>query len=111
MINRKKIAKYYTELLRQNEILLLKSSDSFFNVHYSTSPLALLTGFLGTEGEAIIDKSGKISIFVDTRYHLLVDKQIYSDIEVCKMDFGETFFDAIKKRYKKNTILHEIYNI
>lgn len=106
MQNRKKQIKYYCNLLKENEILLLKSFDKFFKNHYSSSPLAVLTGFLGSEGEAIIDKSGKIKLFVDTRYHLLVDKQAYSDVEVVKMPLGESFIDAIKKSYKKNTILY-----
>jgi len=106
MNNRKKLIKYCSSLLKENEILLLKSFDSFFKNHYSTSPLAVTTGFLGSEGEAIIDKNGKIRIFVDTRYHLLVDKQVYNDVEIYKMDFGETFFESFKKSYAKGTILH-----
>ena len=93
------------------KVLLLKSSDSFFKNHYSSSPLALLTGFLGSEGEAIIEKNGHIKIFVDPRYHLLVDKQVFPDIEIYKMGFGETFFDAFKKNYKKNTIFYVEENI
>ena len=98
--------KFYTDLLKEDEILLLKSCDSFFKNHYSSSPLVLLTGFKGSEGEAIIDKNGKIKIFVDTRYHILVDKQVFDDVEIYKMELGETFFDAFKKSYKKNTVLH-----
>ena len=41
--------------------ILLKSNDTFFKNHYSTSPLAVLTGFLGSEGEGVIDKNGYIS--------------------------------------------------
>ena len=102
MNNRKNQIKFYTNLLKENEILLLKSSDTYFKNHYSSSPLTLLTGFLGSEGEAVIDKNGKIKIFVDTRYHLLVDKQVFDDVEVVKMNLGETFFDSLKKRYKKS---------
>lgn len=106
MQNRKKQIKYYTDLLKENELLLLKSSDAYFKNHYSSSPLAKLTGFFGSEGEAIINKNGEIQIFVDTRYHILVDKQVYNDIKIYKMELGESFFDAFKKIYKKNTILH-----
>ena len=111
MSNRKKIIKFCTDLLKENELLLLKSADTFFKCHYSSSPLAVLTGFLGTAGEAVVDKSGKIKIFVDPRYHLLVDKQVYPEIEVYKMNLGETFFDAFKKSYPKNSILHVEENI
>ena len=103
---RKKQIKYYTDLLKENEILLLKSCDAYFKNHYTSSPLAVLTGFLGSEGEAIIDKNGKIKIFVDTRYHLLVEKQVFEDIEIYKMSLGETFFEAFKKSYKKGTVFH-----
>jgi len=106
MNNREKQIKYYCNILKENEILLLKSSDSFFKNHYSNSPLAVLTGFLGSEGEAIIEKSGKITIFVDTRYHLLVDKQVFKDIEIYKMELQESFFEAFQKTYKKNTVFH-----
>ena len=90
-------------MLSDNDILLLKSSDEFFKNHYSTSPLNVLTNFSGTEGEAIIEKSGKITLFVDTRYHILADKQVFDDIEVYKMNLGETFFEAFQKKYAKNT--------
>lgn len=103
---RKRQIKYYTEQLKENEILLLKSCDSFFKNHYSSSPLAILTGFLGSEGEAVIDKSGKITLFVDPRYHLLVDMQAFEDINIIKMPLGETFFNSIKKIYKKNTVMY-----
>lgn len=103
---RKRQIKYYTELLKENEILLLKSCDTYFKNHYPSSPLAILTGFLGSEGEAVIDKQGKITLFVDTRYHLLVDMQAFEDINIIKMPLGETFFGSIKKIYKKNTIMH-----
>ncbi|MBQ7287607.1 MAG: aminopeptidase P family N-terminal domain-containing protein, partial [Candidatus Gastranaerophilales bacterium] len=111
MHNRNKQIKYYTDLLKENEILLLKSQDAYFKNHYSSSPLALLTGFLGSEGEAIIDKNGKIKVFVDTRYHLLVDKQVFEDVEVYKMELGETFLDAFKKCYPKNTVLYLPFDI
>ena len=81
-MSKKEQIKFYTSLLKENEILLLKSQDSFFKNHYIGSPLNVLTNFSGTEGEAIIDHNGKIKIFVDTRYHLLVDKQAYKDVEV-----------------------------
>ena len=111
MDKRKKQIKYYCDILKENEILLLESSDKYFKSHYSSSPLSTLTGFLGSAGEAVIEKSGKIVLFVDTRYHLLVDKQVFDDIEVVKLPLGVTFLEAIKNRYKKNTILHLSNNI
>ena len=104
-MNSKKLIKYFTNLLKDDEILLLKSQDSFYKNHYLGSPLNKLTNFSGTEGEAVIDKSGKITIFVDTRYHILADKQVFEDVEVYKMSLGETFLEAFEKQYSKNTVL------
>ena len=106
MSNLKKQIKFYTNLLKENEILLLKSKDTFFKSHYLGSPLNILTNFSGTEGEAIIEKNGNITIFVDPRYHILVEKQVFKNISIYKMGLGETFFDAFKKKYKKNTVMY-----
>ena len=108
---RKKQIKYYTGLLKENEFLLLKSEDSFFKAHYEASPLNILTNFSGTEGEAIIDKKGNISLFVDTRYHILADKQVFFGINVHKMPLGETFYEAFKKCYPKKSILYVPFDI
>ncbi len=105
-MDRKNQIKYYLSLLKEGEILLLKSKDAYFKTHYSSSPLNVATNFSGTEGEAILEKNGKITLFVDTRYHILSQKQAFSDIQIYRMDLGETFFDAFKKCYKKNTILY-----
>ena len=98
--------KYYRELLKDDEVLLLKSSDSFFKCHYTGSPLNALTNFQGSAGEAVINNVGEITLFVDTRYHLLVDKQAYKDIKIYKMEFKETFFDALKKVYPEGKTLY-----
>ncbi len=106
MSSLKEQIKYYKNILKDDEVLLLKSKDSFFKCHYLGSPLNVLTNFSGTEGEAILEKNGKITIFVDTRYHILVEKQVFKNVSIYKLDLGETFIEAFKKRYKKNTIMH-----
>lgn len=100
---KKEQIKFYTNLLYDDEILLLKSSDEYYKNHYIGSPLNVLTNFSGTEGKAIIEKTGKITIFVDTRYHILAEKHVYPDIEIYKMQLSESFFDAFRKKYRKNT--------
>ena len=105
-MDKKNQIKFYTDILKENEILLLKSNDSFFNCHYASSPLNLLTNFSGTAGEAIIDKNGKIKLFVDSRYHILAQKQAFCDIEIYKMPLGESFIEAFEKNYEKGTILY-----
>ena len=59
MSRRAEKLKYYTDLLKEGELLLLPSKDVYFKSHYSTSPLSALTKFKGTAGEAIIEKNGK----------------------------------------------------
>lgn len=103
--------KYYTDILKDGELLLLNSKDSYFKCHYSSSPLSILTKFKGSAGEAIIDKNGKITLFVDTRYHILAEKQAFDDIEICKLNLGETFFEGFQRKYKKNTVLYVPSNI
>ncbi len=102
----KEQTKYYLDLLKDEEILFLKSDDSFFKCHYKGSPLNVLTGFSGTAGEAVLEKNGKITLFVDSRYHILADKQVYSNVEVFKMPLNTSFSENFKKKYKKNTIAY-----
>ena len=103
--------KFYLSLLKDDELLLLKSEDSYFKSHYYQSPLNILTGFSGTEGDAIVDKNGKITLFVDTRYHILAEKQVFSNIEIYKRAFNESFYEALEKKYKKSTVLYVENNI
>ncbi len=105
-MDRNKQINYYKEMLREGEILLLKSSDNFFRTHYSGSPLNVLTNFQGTAGEAVINNEGEITLFVDTRYHILADKQKYDDVKLIKMNFGESFFEAIRRIYDEHTTLY-----
>ena len=58
--NLKNEIQYYTNILKENEILLLKSKDEFFKTHYQGSPLNILTNFSGSSAEAILDKNGEI---------------------------------------------------
>ncbi len=111
MTKRDEELKYYTDFIKEGELLLLPSKDSYFKCHYSSSPLSVLTKFKGTAGEAIIEKSGKITLFVDTRYHLLAQKQAFKDIGIYKLNLGETFFEGFQKKYPKNSILHVPSNI
>ena len=111
MPKREEELKYYTDFIKEGELLLLPSKDPYFKSHYSSSPLSVLTKFKGTAGEAIIEKNGKITLFVDTRYHLLAQKQAYKDVEIYKLNLGETFFEGFQKKFPKNSILHVNSNI
>ena len=103
--------KYYTNILKEGEYLLLKSKDSYFKSHYKGSLLNDFTNFSGTAGEAVLSKNGKIKIFVDTRYHILVEKQVYKNIEIVKVPLNETFFDAFKKEFPKKAVFYLPYDI
>ena len=83
---------------------LLKSKDDFSYEHYSTSPLSKLTGFIGTAGEGIQDKSGHITLFVDPRYHQQAEIQTKGkDISVFKMQGQYGFISYLKEFLPKNS--------
>lgn len=86
--------------------ILLKSKDDYSYEHYSTSPLSLETNFIGTAGEAIKDENGKITLFVDPRYHIQADIQTKGkDVDVVKMDSQYGFIFYLKNFLEKNSIL------
>ena len=92
---------FYKKLLENNKnaCALIKSADEYFAAHYTGSPLNILTGFSGTTAEAIIDYEGKITLFVDPRYHRQADLETKGkNIEVVKMNFGESFSASIAKK-------------
>lgn len=90
------LKKRYTNFLKKGEFALLKSGDEFFGAHYKGSPLWLLTGFSGTCGEALIDYTGKITIFVDPRYHEQADFECKKNgVDVVKMAQGKGFVEYI----------------
>lgn len=81
---------------------LLKSKDDYSYEHYKTSPLSKLTGFIGTAGEAVQDEKGRITLFVDPRYHIQADIQTKGyNVDVVKMtgQYGiiSYFKDFLKK--------------
>ena len=52
------------EKIKENEFILLKSKDDYSYAHYKMAPLSVKTGFFGTAGEGIQDKSGKITLLL-----------------------------------------------
>lgn len=96
----------YKKILKKGEYALLKSSCEYFNCHYKNSPLNLLTGFSGTAGEALIDFEGKITLFVDPRYHEQADFESKGkNVDVIKLKFAQSFASEIKKIVKES-VLH-----
>ncbi len=93
-------------LKENNYDYLLVNSTNEFLVEYNElehNARYYLTGFSGSTGEALLDKNGKIYLFVDGRYHKQADIQAYSNINVVKMQLGETLLSCLKEKLEKNT--------
>ena len=97
------LKKKYLNLLEENEFALIKSADEYFLSHYLGSPLNVLTNFSGTTAEALIDKRGKIIIFVDPRYHEQADFEC-KGVEVVKLNMGDSFAKAISSVVGQNKL-------
>ncbi len=95
----------YKKILKNGGYALAKSSDEYFMCHYKGSNLNLLTGFSGTAGEALIDDKGKITLFVDPRYHEQADFETEGkNVEVVKLKQGEGFVNMIAKKVKSSPL-------
>ena len=98
------------EKIKENEFILLKSKDDYSYSHYKMAPLSLKTGFFGTAGEGIEDKNGKITLFVDPRYHIQAEIQTKGkNVNVVKMDFKKPFLTYLKEFLPKNSTLYIPY--
>ena len=93
-------------LKENNYDYLLVNSTNEFLVEYNElehNARYYLTGFSGSTGEALLDKNGKIYLFVDGRYHKQADDQAYKNVNVVKMQLGETLLSCLKEKIEKNT--------
>lgn len=98
------------EKIKENEFILLKSKDDFSYEHYKTAPLSMETGFFGTAGEGIKDNKGKITLFVDPRYHIQAEIQTKGkNVDVAKTDFKKPFLTYLKEFLPKNSTLYIPY--
>ena len=85
---------------------LLVNSTNEFLVEYNEleqNARYYLTGFSGSTGEALLNKNGKISLFVDGRYHKQADNQAFKTIDVVKLQLGETLLSALKEKIENNS--------
>ncbi len=90
------IVKQLVDILSDEDVLLITSSDDYFLSHYKNSPLEIITGFSGSTGEAIIDNTGKITLFVDPRYHLQAHNETEKyNIEVIELEISQSISSAI----------------
>ncbi len=93
--------------LNKGEYILLKSKDDLTLEHNKNTPLYKLTGFSGTAGEAIQDYSGKITLFVDPRYHIQAEAQTKGkNVEVVKLDMKTSLINALKAVLKPGSTLY-----
>lgn len=93
--------------LKAGEYILLKSKDDLTLEHNKNTPLYKLTGFSGTAGEAIQDYKGKITLFVDPRYHIQAEDETKGkNVEVVKLDMKTSFVEALKSKLQQDSTLY-----
>ena len=93
-------------LIKNNYDYLLVNSTNEFLVEYNeieANARFHLTGFSGSTGEALLNKSGEVYLFVDGRYHKQADNQAFSYVNVVKMGLGETFLASVADKIKDNS--------
>lgn len=65
-----------------------------------------LTNFSGDTGDALLDSSGRITLFVDGRYHTQADNEVNPDkVKIYKLKLGEKQDDAICLHIAPNSVL------
>ena len=96
--------KIFEKLKKYNaDFIMLNSINEFSMSHNENTELARLTGFLGSAGEALVDKNGKIYLFVDPRYHITAKNLEKKGLEAILLDMGEGYLDGFKKVADKNS--------
>lgn len=100
--------KNYIVLLEKLKIdYLLVNSTNEYLVEYSElseNSRYKLTGFSGSTGDALITKKG-IYLFVDGRYHTQAEQEAFENVQVIKLQIGQTQDEEIKKIIKPWKIL------
>ena len=98
----------YLDLLEEYDIdSLLVCSTNQYLVEYSSlneNSRYALTGFSGSTGDALITKD-KIYLFVDGRYHIQAENEVFDNIAVIKLQLGQKQDEEIKKLLKQNETL------
>lgn len=84
------------------DFLILENCDACAFLHNNCTQLAVLTGFAGSAGEAVMSADGHIYLFVDPRYHIQADVQASDDVEIVKVPAGSTFLNSIKEIIPKS---------
>lgn len=98
----------YQDILKKYNIdyLLVNSTNKYLTEYSDLSENAryTLTGFSGSTGDALVTKNN-IYLFVDGRYHIQADNEVYPGITVVKLELGQKQDEEIKKIIDKNKVL------
>lgn len=98
----------YSNLLNKLKVdyLLVNSTNEFLTEYSFLSENARykVTGFSGSTGDALITND-KIYLFVDGRYHIQADNEVFENISVVKLQAGQLQDDEIKKIINSEKIL------
>lgn len=94
MTDTRKILKDFQTFLKKKKIdlFIVSSTDEYLSeyVLMKKNSRYLLTGFSGSTGDALIT-TDKAFLFVDGRYHLQAEKEIYSEtIELVKVELSKS---------------------
>ena len=86
-------------LIKYNlDFLLVNSTNEYLCEYSDLSENARykLTNFSGSTGDALLSKN-KIYLFVDGRYHIQADKEVFNNVEVVKLQLGQKQDEEIIK--------------
>jgi Xaa-Pro aminopeptidase len=94
-------------LEKYNIDYLLVNSTNEFLMEYT--PLEendryALTGFSGSTGDALLSRE-ELLLFVDGRYHIQADQEVFEGVEVVKLQAGQLFLDELAARIKPGATL------
>ena len=86
---------------RGADFLILENCDPVTFLHNKNTQLARLTGFLGSAGEGVLTREGKVLLFVDPRYHLQAQKYATGEVKLVELQMDEKFLDVLARLVPK----------
>lgn len=93
--------------MRQIDYLLVNNTNIWLDEtpDLQESAVYTLTGFTGDTGDALLYKDGKITLFVDGRYHIQAEQEVKDSVKVVKLQAGQRMNDEIVKHMYSNSTL------
>jgi len=88
------------------DYLLVNSTNEFLMEYTPLEENAryALTGFSGSTGDALLSRD-ELLLFVDGRYHIQADQEVFAGVEVVKLQTGQVFLDELAVRVKPGSTL------